>query len=103
MNPNEAQTKKQLIDRQIAKAGWNLNDRNEVRFEVPASGDDEDWTDGITDYSLYMPNGEIIALPKSSKSLSVSADSSAKPRARPNIPFKHCSIAPFVVSYEVKL
>lgn len=62
MNPNEAQTRKQLIDGHIAKAGWNLFDPNEVRFEVTASGDDDDWFDGITDYSLYAPNGEIIAI-----------------------------------------
>lgn len=57
MFPNEAQTRKQLIDGQIAKSGWNLFDRNQVRFEVPVSGDDDDWTDGITDYSLYRENG----------------------------------------------
>ena len=38
MNPSEAQTRKKLIDGQISKAGWNLLDRNQVRFEVPASG-----------------------------------------------------------------
>ena len=64
---NENQTRKQLIDGQITKAGWSLFDRNQVRFEVPASGDDEDWTDGITDYSLYLPNGEIIAVVEAKK------------------------------------
>ncbi len=59
---NENQTRKQLIDGQITKADWNLFDRNQVRFEVPASGDDDNWFDGITDYSLYLPNGEIIAI-----------------------------------------
>ena len=62
MNPNEAETRKRLIDAQIAKSGWNLCDPIEVRFEVTASGDDDDWFDGITDYSLYAPNGEIIAI-----------------------------------------
>ncbi len=62
MNPNEAQTRKALIDVQIAKAGWDLSNSNEVRFEVTASGIDDDWFDGITDYSLYLPNGEIIAI-----------------------------------------
>ena len=62
MTPNETQTRKQLIDGQIAKTGWNLFDRHQVRFEVPASGDDDDWTDGITDYSLYLETGEIIAV-----------------------------------------
>ncbi|CAN5458934.1 DEAD/DEAH box helicase family protein [soil metagenome] len=62
MTLNENQTRKQHIDGQITKAGWNLLDSNQVRFEVPASGVDEDWFDGITDYSLYLPNGEIIAV-----------------------------------------
>ncbi len=62
MTPNEAQTRKQLIDGQIAKAAWNLSDANQVRFEVPASGDDDNWTDGITDYSLYKGGNEIIAI-----------------------------------------
>ncbi len=64
---DELQTRKKLIDGQISKAGWNLFDRNQVRFQVPASGDDDDWTDGITDYSLYLPNGEIIAVVEAKK------------------------------------
>ena len=67
MNLNENQTRKQLIDGQIAKAVWNITDLTQVRFEVPASGDVEDWTDGITDYSLYLPNGEIIAVVEAKK------------------------------------
>jgi type I restriction enzyme R subunit len=62
MTPNEALTRKKWIDGQIAKSGWDLLDSNEVRFEIPASGVDDDWNDGITDYSLYLPNGEIIAV-----------------------------------------
>ncbi len=59
---NENQTRKRHIDGQITQAGWNIHDTDQVRFEVPASGVDEDWFDGITDYSLYLPNGEIIAV-----------------------------------------
>jgi len=62
MSLNEAQTRKALIDTQIAKGGWDLSDSNQVRFEVTASGIDDDWFDGITDYTLYLPNGEIIAV-----------------------------------------
>jgi len=70
MTLNEDQTRKQLIDSQIAKSSWNLFDRNEVKFEVQASGDYEDWTDGITHYSLYLPNGEIIAVVEAKKQIS---------------------------------
>ncbi len=62
MTLNENQTRKRHIDSQLSQAGWNLLDTEQVRFEVPASGVDEDWFDGITDYSLYLPNGEIIAV-----------------------------------------
>ncbi len=62
MTLNENQTRKRHIDGQLTRAGWNLLESNQVRFEVPASGDDEDWFDGITDHSLYLPNGEIIAV-----------------------------------------
>lgn len=62
MTLNENQTRKRLIDGQITKAGWSLLETTQVRFEVPASGVDEDCFDGITDYSLYLPNGEIIAV-----------------------------------------
>ncbi len=40
MTLNENQTRKQLIDGQISKAGWNITDITQVRFEVPVSGDD---------------------------------------------------------------
>jgi type I restriction enzyme R subunit len=62
MTPNEAQTRKSLIDGQLSKAGWNLRNRDQVRFEVPASGDEENPFEGVTDYSLYLENGEIIAI-----------------------------------------
>lgn len=31
----EAETKYSLIDPQLAKAGWNLSDRTQVKFEIP--------------------------------------------------------------------
>lgn len=62
MTLNENQTRKRHIDGQLTVAGWNLLDADQVKFEVPASGLDDDWFDGITDYSLYLPNGEIIAV-----------------------------------------
>jgi len=33
---NEYETRGQLIDRQLAQAGWRLDDRTQVRREVPA-------------------------------------------------------------------
>ena len=59
---NEATTRRDLIDPALAKAGWNLGNRSQVRFEIPVDGENAEPWNGITDYSLYRPNGEIIAV-----------------------------------------
>ena len=33
--PTEAQTRETLIDPALRRAGWDLNDPNQVRFEIP--------------------------------------------------------------------
>jgi type I site-specific restriction endonuclease len=47
---NEAETRYNLIDPLITKAGWNLADRTSVSFEVPVDGYDASPINGITDY-----------------------------------------------------
>lgn len=59
---NEARTRKELIDGSLTTAGWNLNDPSQVGFEIPVDGAGAEPWNGITDYSLYRPNGEIIAV-----------------------------------------
>jgi type I restriction enzyme, R subunit len=59
---NEAKTRYLLIDPALTKAGWNLANRSQVRFEIPVDGEDAEPWNGVTDYSLYLPNGEIIAV-----------------------------------------
>ena len=34
---SEAQTRKELIDPQLEKAGWYLRDHSKVKIEIPAS------------------------------------------------------------------
>ena len=34
-NLTEAKTRARLINPQLERAGWNLSDRSQVRFEVP--------------------------------------------------------------------
>ena len=82
--PNEATTRKELIDPALEKAGWDVNDPDQVRIEIPVDGfDPEAWHGletklrrlrqegvpydaelpaGVCDYALYRPNGEIIAV-----------------------------------------
>ncbi len=62
LNVSEAKTRRDKIDPALSKAGWNLGNRSQVRFEIPVDGADAEPWNGITDYSLYRPNGEIIAI-----------------------------------------
>ncbi len=83
-NPNEAKTRKELIDPALQKAGWDVNNPDQVGLEIPVDGSDpQAWAIiktklkrvketggiydaplpvGISDYVLYRPNGEIIAI-----------------------------------------
>jgi type I restriction enzyme R subunit len=62
MSRNEADTRKELIDRALETAGWTLNDSNQVGIEIPVDGYDAAPWNGVTDYCLYLPNGEVIAV-----------------------------------------
>jgi type I restriction enzyme R subunit len=44
------------------KAGWNLADHTQVRREVPVDGYDATPWNGVTDYCLYEPSREVIAV-----------------------------------------
>ena len=35
LTPTEAQTRKTLIDPALTRAGWDLDDQDQVRFEIP--------------------------------------------------------------------
>jgi type I restriction enzyme, R subunit len=59
---NEAETRYNLIDPMVFKAGWDLGDRRQVGFEIPVDGYDVTPVNGITDYCLYRSNGEILAV-----------------------------------------
>jgi type I restriction enzyme, R subunit len=59
---SEAQTRAQLINPQLEHADWDLGDRTQVRFEVSVTGYDPTPWNGFTDYSLYDPSGQVIAV-----------------------------------------
>jgi type I site-specific restriction endonuclease len=87
--PNEAKTRKEMIDPALQKAKWDINDRNQVGLEIPVDGTDaQAWAElkkkldrihesggtynvafpaGISDYALYRPDGEIIAVVEAKK------------------------------------
>ena len=59
---NESETRYNIIDPLLEKAGWNLADRRSVGFEIPVDGYDSSPVNGITDYCLYRDNGEVLAV-----------------------------------------
>ncbi|MCX6030306.1 MAG: hypothetical protein NT169_13555 [Chloroflexi bacterium] len=80
----ETRTRKELIDPALKRAGWSVDDPNQVGLEIPVDGfDPAAWQAlqaelrrvsggqasyqaplpaGISDYALYRPNGEIIGV-----------------------------------------
>src|SRR5688572_26849779 len=83
-NTTELQTRQLLIDQALSRAGWDLNDHTQVGQEIPVDGTSAfAWQrvqaklraahgpglnlqisipTGITDYVLYYPTGEILAV-----------------------------------------
>ena len=59
---NEAQTRTLQIDPQLRSADWRLNDRSQVRLEVPVDGYDAEPWNGVTDYCLYDARGDVLAV-----------------------------------------
>jgi type I restriction enzyme, R subunit len=62
MMVNEARTRTLHIDPQLRAAGWRLNDRTQVRLEVPVDGYDAEPWNGVTDYCLYDASGNVLAV-----------------------------------------
>jgi type I restriction enzyme R subunit len=67
MQLSEARTRAQLIDPQLRQAEWQLDDRSQVRFEIPVDGYDAAPWNGITDYCLYDSSGNVIAVVEAKK------------------------------------
>ena len=87
--PNEATTRRDQIDPQLLRAGWDVANSNQVGIEIPVDGfDPAAWQalsaqlkqlreagatydvelpSGISDYALYRANGEIIAVVEAKK------------------------------------
>jgi type I restriction enzyme, R subunit len=62
MNLSEALTRIRLIDPQLRQADWRLDDKTQVRREIPVDGYDAEPWNGVTDYCLYEPAGEVLAV-----------------------------------------
>src|SRR5262245_53021059 len=62
MNLSEALTRIRLIDPQLRQADWRLDDKTQVRREIPVDGYDAEPWNGVTDYCLYNPRGQVLAV-----------------------------------------
>jgi type I restriction enzyme R subunit len=51
-----------MIDPQLEHAAWYLRDHSRVRVEIPVDGYDAEPWNGISDYTLYRENGEVLAV-----------------------------------------
>lgn len=77
-NPDEATTRRDLIDPALGKAGWDVADRAQVGIETPvdgsatqqaqkllerrSAGEDVELPSGFADYTLHRDTGEILAV-----------------------------------------
>ena len=59
---SEELTRKEMIDPQLEKAGWYLRDLSRVKTEIPVDGYDAEPWNGVSDYTLYRENGEVLTV-----------------------------------------
>jgi type I site-specific restriction endonuclease len=59
---DESETRALLINPQLTAAGWKLDDRSQVRFEIPVDGYDAEPWNGVTDYCLYDHAGNVLCV-----------------------------------------
>ena len=62
MGLTEAKARAELINPQLAAAGWDLSDHTNIRFEVPVEGYDPAPWNGFTDFCLYDASGYVAAI-----------------------------------------
>jgi type I restriction enzyme R subunit len=64
---SEEVTRKERINPQLERAGWYLRDHSKVKIEIPVDGYDAEPWNGISDYTLYRENGEVLAVVEAKK------------------------------------
>lgn len=64
---SEERTRKEMIDPQLESVGWYLHDYSKVKIEIPVDGYDAEPWNGVTDYTLYRENGEVLAVVEAKK------------------------------------
>lgn len=95
MPQNESQTRKALIDPMLLRAGWNVANPEQVGIEIPVDGYDAQPWNGVTDYILLAPWGEIIAVVEAKKRSRNARDADEQLRHYVTEIAKRQSFAPF--------
>ncbi len=83
---SEDQTRKQLINPQLERAGWYLRDHSRVKEEIPVKPSEafetsEGWENGVTDYCLYRKNGDVLAVVEAKKTMWTSPPRPSPPKS----------------------
>ena len=68
LNLNEAETRKKLIDIMLKDAGWDINNKELVKLELPLENHKEQGKKGFADYVLFNKKGKPIAVVEAKKS-----------------------------------
>jgi type I restriction enzyme R subunit len=66
---SEERTRREMIDPQLEQAGWYLRDHSKVKTEIPVDGYDAEPWNGVSDYTLYRENGDVLAVVEAKKTL----------------------------------
>ncbi len=95
MPKNESQTRAELIDPMLLRAGWNIQNTAQVGIEIPVDGYNAAPWNGISDYILLRPSGEIIAVVEAKKTSRNARDADEQLRHYVTEIAKRQSFAPF--------
>lgn len=68
LNLNEAETRKKLIDIMLKDAGWDINNKELVKLELPLENHKEQGKKGFADYVLFNKKGKPVAVVEAKKS-----------------------------------
>jgi type I restriction enzyme R subunit len=92
---NESQTRSLLINPQLVAAGWPLDDRSRVRFEIPVDGYDAAPWNGVTDYCLYDHAANVLAVTEAKRTCRSPRDADEQLRRYITEIAKRQAFAPF--------
>jgi len=95
MPQSESKTREHLIDPALLRAGWNVQNPEQVGIEIPVDGYDAAPWNGVTDYVLLDEMGHVLAVVEAKRSSRNARDADAQLRHYVREIEKHQGFAPF--------